>query len=91
MTQDDMVGRVDICCVELVRNAGLVTRETLTLVKEDGETQGELVVSYKFEPRGGGHALLTPSDNFLHGKLVINIHRANNLPNADRHIFASSD
>ena len=85
ITRDDMVGCVDISCEDLVRNAGQVTEKTLTLVKEDGEEQGMLTVSFEFMPRGGNMALLTPSDNFLHGKLVIKIHHANNLPNADRY------
>ena len=84
MSQDDMVGCADLSCEDLVRNAGRVTEETLHLVTEEGEEQGVITVSYEFVPRGGNMALLTPSENFLHGKLVINIHQANNLPNADR-------
>ena len=86
MTKDDKVGWADISCEELVRNAGKVTTEkTLDLVKKGGKSQGILSVSFEFLPRGGNFTLLTPSENFLHGKLVINIHRANNLPNADRY------
>ena len=86
MNKDDKVGWADISCEELVRNAGKVTTEkTLKLVKKGGEFQGVLSVSFEFLPRGGNFSLLTPSENFLHGKLVINIHGANNLPNADRY------
>ena len=90
ITRDDMVGCVDINCEDLVRNAGNVTEKTLNLVKEDGQEQGMLTVSFEFMPRGGNVALLTPSDNFLHGKLVIKIHHANNLPNADRYFLDST-
>ena len=85
VSKDDKVGWVDISCEDLVRNAGRVTEKTLDLVKKGGKVQGMLTVSFEFLPRGGNIALLTPSENFLHGKLVINIHGANNLPNADRY------
>ena len=90
MSRDDMVARVDISCEDLVRNAGKVTEEALNLVTDDGEERGVITVSYEFVPRGGNMALVRPSENFLHGKLVINIHQANNLPNADRYSTDSS-